>query len=100
MDECGASHGGLADERIEHSPCRVSDGKEFPGVFAFEFYACRPEEGHRIVGCEPREHFADRRWRAAGKIGVGHTPVGDVAAAAAGHENLGTQFPGGVHGQD
>ena len=100
MHERGAAAGGLADEGIEHRPCRVGDGEELAGVFALEFHTRRLEKGDRVVHREACEHLADRRWRAADEVGVGHPPVCDVAAAATGHENLGTEFAGTIHGHD
>ena len=85
MHERGAAAGGLADEGIEHRPCRVGDGEELAGVFALEVHTRRLEKGDRVVHREACEH---------------HPPVRDVAATATGHEDLGTQFAGTIHGHD
>ena len=90
----------LPHERIENRACGIGDGKQFARVFPFEFHARVSEERYGVVSGEPPEHLADSRWRAAGEVGFVDLTVRDVAAAAAGDEDLGTKFFGSVDRHD
>jgi hypothetical protein len=101
MDEPHAGRGGLAEEHVEHRPRRIGHGKQLPRVgLAVELHARLGEEPHGVGHREPPEHLADRGGRAAGVVGLAHRVVRDVAAATAGHQDLGAELLRSVHRHD
>ena len=95
----GVVRGG--QQRVEHGAGAVGGGEELAGVFGFELDAALGEEGDGVGDGEGFEDLLDRVAAAAAGVVFGSDHVvGDVAAAAAGDEDLGAEFFCAVEGDD
>ena len=72
-------------------------GKSLPVSSRFSATPRSREEGDRLRDAEAAQHLADGGRRRAGEGALVHLVVGDVAAAAAGDEDLRAQRPRAVH---
>jgi hypothetical protein len=100
VDELNAGVRGGAEEGVEDGVGFVGGGEELAGVLALEGDAEVLEERDGLGDIEAAEDLADGVGRGAGVLLLVDLVVRDVAAAAAGDEDLGAEFFGAVEGND
>jgi len=92
---------GGGQQGVEHGAGAVGGGEELAGVFDFQLDAALGEEVDRVADGEALENLFDRVAAAAGGVvNRPHDVMGDVAAPAAGDEDLGAELFSAVERDD
>ena len=77
-----------SEERLQHGPRLVGHRKQFTGLLALEVHTERSKPPDRFLHRKGGEHIANQ-MAGAEKIIRRHHIMGDIAAAAAGNQDLG-----------